>query len=311
MNIQQIDYLLTVAELRHFGRAADQCNITQSTISTMVARFEEELGLQIFDRRTKPISITREGEQVIQQLEVIRKELGSLSALVATLKGEEKGVFKIGVIPTIGPYLLPLFLNTFVSRFPKIRFEVSELTTDQIVRDLKNRDLDVGLVSVPLKDSAIREYFLFDEPFWCFDTKYSDKAGRMEIRELDYDRLWLLAEGHCMRTQVSKICALQESYGGLRNLDYKAATLNTLVKFVTAGEGVTLLPFLASRDLTESERLHLREFVPPAPCRSVGLITHEHFTKKILLTALRQEILAAMEGVLPNWNENFQRLDPV
>lgn len=311
MNIQQIDYLLTVAELRHFGQAAEKCNITQSTISTMVARFEEELGIQIFDRRTKPISITREGGQVIQQLEVIRKELGSLAELVATLKGEEKGVFKIGVIPTIGPYLLPLFLNTFVSRFPGIRFEVSELTTDQIVRDLRSRDLDVGLVSIPLMDSSIREYFLFDEPFWCFDVKNSGNPGRMEIQELDYDRLWLLAEGHCMRTQVSKICALQESYGGLRNLDYKAATLNTLVKFVTAGEGVTLLPFLASLDLTLSEQLYLREFEPPVPCRSVGLITHEHFTKKGLLAALQQDILAAIDGILPNWSENFQRLDPV
>lgn len=311
MNTQQIDYILAVAELRHFGQAAEKCNITQSTISTMIARFEEEMGVQLFDRRTKPVAVTREGEQIIRQLEVLRKELDHLDELVAALKGEGRGVLKIGVIPTVGPYLLPLFLDAFVRRFPKIHFEVSELTTDQIVRDINRRDLDIGLVSIPLKNPTIREYFLFDEPFLCFDVKQAQGVGRMGMHELDHDRLWLLGEGHCMRTQVARLCAVQESEGEVRNLKYPSATLNTLVKFVRAAQGVTLLPFLAALDLLPQERLYLRDFEPPVPCRSIGLITHEHFSKKALLHALQHHILVGIEGVLPLEEGALSVVDPV
>lgn len=311
MNVQQIDYILAVAELRHFGRAAEQCNITQSTISTMVARFEEELGLLLFDRKQKPVVLTKEGEEVIRQLYVVRKELENLNEQVRSLKGEGRSELKIGIIPTIGPYLLPLFLNSFVNNYPDIRFEVSEVTTEEIVSNILSRDLDIGIVSIPLRNPAISEYFLYDEPFLCFDQDIKKESRNYRVSELDYDRLWLLGEGHCMRTQVEKICAFQQSRPLSRNLNYKSATINTLIKFVKNSKGVTLLPFLATLDLTLEEKETLYNFEAPVPCRSVGVIVHRHFTKRGLLESLQQHILECVSPRLPIVQKAYFPIDPV
>lgn len=311
MNVQQVDYILAVAELRHFGLAAEKCNITQSTISTMVSRFEEELGLQLFDRKTKPITITLEGEEVIKQLSIIREELGVLKEKVQELKGEGRGELRIGVIPTIGPYLLPLFLHDFVQMHPDIQFEVSEITTEQIVQDILNRRLDIGIVSIPLREPAIREVFLYDEPFLCYDPQKDKQGGTCQVKDLDYDRLWLLEEGHCMRTQVEKICAFQEARRLSRNLDYKSATIHTLIKLVKKSMGMTLLPFLSTIDLTARERSHLYHFETPIPCRSVGLIVHQYFAKTTLLESLQQHIEGCIATKLPEVKGPYRAVDPL
>lgn len=311
MNIQQFEYVIAVEELRNFGQAADRCNITQSTLSTMIARFEEEIGVTIFDRSTKPVTTTKEGKAVIRQLRIIKKEIGNLQEMVNTLKGEKRGLIKIGVIPTIGPYLLPLFLNNFVQRFPNIHFEISEITTDQIVDQIQKRELDVGIVSIPLNYPDIQEVLLFNEPFLCFDSTQKNSEGACRESDIDFERLWLLEEGHCMRTQVEKICGAHQRKNIKRNLDYKSATISTLTKFIMKSGGMTLLPYLATLDLNQNDLLHLRRFENPVPTRAIGMIFHKHFVKKTMLRHLEKEIREKVKPLLPKGSEEHIVISPL
>jgi len=290
MNIQQIEYIIAVGKLKSFGLAAEQCFITQSTLSTMVARFENEIGVRIFDRKTKPITITKEGEEVIGQLKVISKEIGHLHEVVNRLKGEVTGDLKIGVIPTVAPYVLPLFLYEFIKKFPKVQFEISEISTEKIMENIKKRDLDIGIVSIPLNEPDIVEIPLYYEPFLLYDQANNSAKKHFSVSDIDLERLWLLEEGHCMRTQVETICDLRQQRMMHGNLDYKSGTIATLMKFVHNNNGVTLLPLLATLDLPENEQVHLKKFRPPIPVRNIGLVTHKHFVKKNMLKLLKAEV---------------------
>ena len=152
MNIQQFEYVLALAESRHFETAADRCNITQSTLSTMILKLEDELGILIFDRKKKPLEITPEGSQLIAQLQIITKEINNLTEIVKEIKGEIKGEISIAVIPTIAPYLIPLFITHFAHKFPQLKIHVKEEQTAEIIKNLKQRTLDIGIVSVPIND---------------------------------------------------------------------------------------------------------------------------------------------------------------
>ena len=291
-----MEYVLAVEDLRHFGHAAERCNVTQSTLSTMLARLEDELGVQIFDRSTKPITTTHEGKTVIRQLRIIQRGIEDLNDTVASLKGEKQGSLKIGVIPTIGPYLLPRFLHDFVASYPYIHFEVSEITTEQIVDQIHSRELDIGIVSIPLDYPDIIEVSLYDEPFYYYDRSPGKKSSHVKQEEIDFRRLWLLEEGHCMRTQVKKICGSEDRLIRSTNLNYKSATISTLIRFVRQSDGVTLLPYLSTKELNEEERGHIRPFVRPIPARTIGLIHHKHFSKKEVLINLANKIKALIDA---------------
>lgn len=310
MNIQQIEYIIAVSELRNFGKAAEKCFITQSTLSTMIGRFEEEIGITIFDRKKKPVSVTKEGEQVIRQLRIIANELNNLEQLTQTLKGELSGTLKIGVIPTVAPYLLPLFLNQITQTLPEVHFTISELTTEKIIENLEKRDLDIGIVSTPLKRSKLVEVPLYHEPFFLFDKADEQPEGSFRVSEIDFNRLWLLEEGHCMRTQAASICGLHEQRTVNRNLDYKSGTIDTLLKFVNQNNGITLLPYLATLEFTEEERQHLRSFKEPVPARSIGLIVHQHFVKKGILDLLKEEIQQQVDPLIGDQSSGFRIINP-
>lgn len=290
MNIQQIEYTIAVSKFRNFGQAAEHCFITQSTISTMVGRLEEELGILLFDRKTKPLTVTKEGETVIEQLEVIMSEIENLHQLVSALKGAMNGTLRIGAIPTVAPYLLPLFLYDFIKKYPSIHFEISEIPTGKIMESLKNRSLDIGIVSTPLHDADLLEFPLYNEPFLLFDKGEMPLQKGFQVSEIDLKRLWLLEEGHCMRTQVEKICNLKHERNLNGNLEYKSGTIDTLIKFVNKNKGVTLLPQLATLDLPPQEVAALKTFYEPIPVRTVGLIVHKHFVKHELLQQLKTAI---------------------
>jgi len=311
MNIQQIDYIIAVGELRNFGQAANKCFITQSTLSTMIARFEEEIGITIFDRKTKPVTITKEGVQIIQQLKVIAKELEHLQEAVQTLKGEISGTLKIGVIPTVAPYLLPLFLNEFIEQLPKVHFVVSEMTTERMIEKMENRDIDIGIASIPLKKPTLVERPLYEEPFFLYDKSNDTPSGNFKLADIDFDRLWLLEDGHCMRTQVESICGLQKRRPTRNNLEYQSGTIDTLLKFVNSNNGVTFLPHLATLDLSKQERLHLKVIQAPVPVRIIGLLTHRNFVKKGLLDLLEAAIQQNVKPLMGEQNISQLIISPL
>lgn len=298
MNIQQIKYAIAVAEVQSFGKAAEKCFITQSTLSTMISRLESELGLQLFDRKKKPITTTKEGEAILQQLKIINKELETLDEVVGDLKGESSGQLNIGVIPTVAPYLLPLFLNAFVQKHPNIKFIISEITTDNIIEGLENRTLDIGILSTPLQHNTLIEKPLYNEPFLLFDKTRKRSKKNVKVDEIDCNRLWLLNEGHCLRAQVETICNLHNQRNDHSNLEYKSGTIDTLMKFVRKNHAITLLPYLATLDLSQEDLSYLHPLAAPQPAREISLVVHQHFVKKGILTSIQASIQKVIQPLL-------------
>ena len=311
MNIQQFKYILAVAELKHFELAAEKCFVTQSTLSTMISKFEDELGIQLFDRKKKPVALTNEGERIVNQLKIILSGIDQLNELKHELKGEVKGKLTIAVIPTIAPFLLPLFLQDFANQFPDLTIEVRELTTKEIIRQLKSRELDVGILSTPINDSEITEVDLYEEPFVLYDRalKYADT---IVPEMLDLSDLWLMEEGHCFRTQVLKLCDIQQKLKKTTlNFDFKAGSIDSLLRFVRSNHASTLLPYLATTDFDPIEKCYVKRFEQPEPSRKVGLVVHHYFVKHKILNLLKEHITNAVSDLLPEHHTVQLTIDPI
>lgn len=311
MNIQQIQYALNLAEVRHFERAAERSIISQSTLSTMISKLEDELGVMIFDRKQKPVGITTEGEVLLEQFRKMNKELQQLNELVAELKGEVKGRLSLSVIPTVAPYVLPGFLHHFAARFPDLEIEVREETTANILRRIKARELDMGLLSLPVNEPDLIEHHLYDEPFAYYDAS---KTGGNKVRaaEVNLSNICLLEEGHCMRNQVLELCNFDDvRLQHVLNFRYKAGSIDSLMRFVKVNKASTLLPWLSIVDLPEADRLHLSHFTAPVPYRSIGLVVHRHFVKNRILYMLREEIRRNVFPFLPEMENLGRQLMPV
>lgn len=311
MNIQQFQYVLAVAEWRHFEQAAEKCFVTQSTLSTMISKFEDEIGIRIFDRRRKPVLITREGEAIISHLKNILYHVDHLKLAVKEMKGEIEGSLKIAIIPTVSPFLLPLFLRDFATRYPGLQIEVTEQTTEAIISLIRNRSIDIGILSIPLHHADLEETLLYDEPFLFFDATPGN-TGKPVSRKETFENLWLLEEGHCMRTQVLKLCELnKKAMNSSLNIHYKAGSIDSLVRIVRASRGSTFIPYLASLDLPADHQKSIRPFEEPVPFRSIGLVSHPYFVKKKLIGLLKAEILEKVLPLLPPPSRKVKRLNPV
>ena len=310
MNIQQLKYVLSVADNKSFGKAAKELFVSQSTLSTMIGKFEDEIGIEIFDRRFKPIDISKEGIEIIDQIRIVLNELDNLGHVTKVLKGEGGGALKLGIIPTVAPYLLPIFINSAAARLPQIQFIVSELTTDEIISSLQSRSLDIGILSLPIYEDDILETTLYTEPFYLYDGSNKLPKSKVNPAELDYNRLWLMDEGHCMRTQVITVCDLRNKQEFKRHLEYKSGSIDTLMRFVRQNRGLTLLPHLATHDLNKEDQAKLRKFVDPSPSRAIGIATHRQFKKSKAKEIIIEEIQKNVKPLLPNKAAGV-RVDPV
>lgn len=296
MNLQQLQYIVAVDEQRHFARAAEACFVTQATLSMMIRKLEEELGVIIFDRSRKPVVPTQSGQVLLEQARTVLHEASAFTQLAEETRSGISGELRIGVIPTLAPYLLPLFLQPFLEKYPNVHVRIRELTTGQTVEQLRQDRIDVGILATPLNLKGILERPLFRERFLAFVSAREQKVkgGYILPENLDPDRLWLLEEGHCLRTQILNLCELRKQ--GMRhpNLEYEAGSIESLLGIVEANEGITVVPELAARQLSGGRKEQLREFHAPVPVREISLITYRHFVKKRLLEALEEEIKVAV-----------------
>ncbi len=311
MNIQQLKYILAVAEHKHFELAAEHCHITQSTLSTMISKFEDEIGFKIFDRKKKPVQLSVEGTLMVEQMKLAMNQIALLEELSKEIKGEISGSLSLSVIPTVAPFLLPLFLQDFAQKFPNLQMKVREETTAEIVRKLKSRELDIGILSTPITEKDILEYHLYNEPFVYFDAQQTC-AKKMNAHKIKTEKLCLMEEGHCLRTQILQLCDEHErSIQRTLNFEYKAGSIDSLLRFVKTQKATTLLPFLATTDFNDQEKSHVSEFLSPVPYRSIGLVVHRHFVKKKLLIALQQEVIEKVNPLLPKTRMQGDALKPV
>lgn len=292
MTLQQLKYLLAIEEHRHFVEAARHCHVTQPTLSMMVHKLEEEIGIKIFDRSKKPITPTKDGELILEQAREVLAAARRFEDIASELRGEMRGTLKLGIIPTVAPYLISRFLPHFLNTYPDIHLHITELTTDELTTRLKRHQLDAGILATPLDDPAIREHFLYHEEFVAYVSPDNSLLKKRYLLpdDINPERLWLLEEGHCLRTQIINLCELRRSDSITHRLEYESGSIEALKKMVDAGQGVTILPELAINDLSEEEHNRLRFFKPPAPVREISLITHRHFARQRLLQALAESI---------------------
>ncbi len=300
MNLQQLEYVLAVYEETNFSFAADKCFVSQSTLSTMIIKLEEELGIKIFDRRSKPVGVTEEGAVLIDKIKMILASVYDLQEVAKEMKGDLSGEIRIGVIPTVAPYLMPLFLSRFVQQFQKIHLIVQELITESVLERIENRSLDFGIASTPIpsKFTDVVSIPLYQEPFLLFDYTEQQSQMPMDVQDINTEKLWLLAEGHCMRGQIQNICQQNQQQKSWGNLDYQAGGLDTLIRLVKKTGGLTLLPFLATLDFNENDRLRLYDFKSPHPSREICLLVHKNFVKKGILDVFKKGILDAVNPLL-------------
>lgn len=310
MNLQQLEYILAVDQEKHFVRAATKCFVTQATLSMMIKKLEEELDIKIFDRSSVPVSATEDGRKIIEQAKKIVSEIGLLKDYARELKGEITGELRLGIIPTLAPYLLPLFLKSFSQKHPHLKIIIRELTTEDIVSHIRQGDLHIGLLATPLNESLIAEHPLFYEEFFAYASKSEKLPGKKYLlpSHINPHHLWLLEEGHCMRNQLMNLCSLKKQDEST-SLHYEAGSIETLINLVDKDDGVTILPQLATLKLSSAQRSKLREFAPPKPVREVSLVTNRHFPRKRLLHNLKEEIQSAVRKNVVTQSKGLRIVD--
>jgi LysR family hydrogen peroxide-inducible transcriptional activator len=262
----------------------------------MVRKLEDELGAKIFDRSKQPVVPTDVGKSIIEQARVVLRETKKMEELVQAQKGMLSGHLRLGIIPTLAPYLLPIFLPAFARDFPQVHLHVIELNTDTIIKQLEEQLLDAALLATPLRQPSLSETPLFYEQFVVYAAPGSSVMRKKYLlaSDIDIHKLWLLEEGHCLRNQVLDLCELKRKESANFQLDYEAGSIETLKKLVRINEGITIIPELALLDLNEAEMDQIRFFKPPVPVREISMVTYRHFIKERLISAVVETILKTL-----------------
>ncbi|PST85167.1 DNA-binding transcriptional regulator OxyR [Pedobacter yulinensis] len=295
MTLVQLEYAVAVDTYRSFVVAAEKCFVTQPTLSMQVQKLEEMLNVKIFDRSKQPVTPTEIGVQVLEQARIVLQESGKIREIINSQQQEISGELKLGVIPTVAPYLLPGVISAMMKKFPALKLLIWEYTTEDIVHHLKTGVLDCGILATPLSDPNILEYPVFYENFVSYISKNSKlyKKKTLDPDDLQQENIWLLNEGHCMREQVLNICRTTKN-SRLQGLEYNTGSVETLIRMVDLNDGATLLPELALADLGTKQLSKIRHFKSPEPVREMSLVTHKNFIKKRMLQALKEEIVNAV-----------------
>jgi len=296
MTFTQLEYAIAVDTYRHFAKAAAASYVTQPTLSMQLHKLEEELGIRIFDRSKQPVIPTAIGTEVIAYAKKIIEERNSLSDFLQLKKGVLAGELKVAIIPTLAPYLLPLFIPSFTKKYPLIKLIINEMTTDTIISRLREGRIDTGILVTPLNEAGIKETVLFYEEMVAYISPKNAAYKKTYVLPTDIDpnKLWLLEEGHCFRTQIANLCQLRKASAEGSHFDYEAGSLETLRRLVELNDGITILPELAILELSPKQKKLVRQFKKPIPMREVSIVTHRDFLKKRMIDALKREIIDAI-----------------
>ena len=304
MTLQQLEYIVAVHKEKSFSKAADKCFVTQPTLSMQIHKLEEGLGMVIFDRSKQPAMATSLGKEIIAIAQDVLKDTKRIHELVEDAKGQVSGDLRIGIIPTVAPYLVPMFLTSFLEQYPKVNLILEEMPTDDIVKNLKVDLLDAGILVTPLSDLQIKETPMYYEPFVAYVSPSSGMYAHemLSPKDMDLSEIWLLNEGHCMQSQVINLCYERKKRRLVPNFEYRAGSIETLRKMVELNEGATLLPALALMDLQENQMKMVRRFEDPEPVREISMVTHRNYVKRGLLNAL----LSCIKTHIPQEMQNME-----
>ena len=299
MTITQLHYVLAVAEFRNFTKAAEKVFVTQPTLSMQVQKFEEELGVQVFDRTKKPILLTEVGQKIVTQAKNIVNESIRINDIIDQQKGFIGGEFKLGIIPTVMPTLLPMFLNNFINKYPKVKLRIEEYHTQEIIDHLRNGTLDAAIAATPLEEDDILEQTLYYEPFVGYIPKHHNLQNKAYLQKDDIspDDVLLLEDGHCFKNNVLNLCQSDLSITESK-FNLESGSFETLMKLSDEGLGMTLLPYLHSLNIEGEAKRNIKPFEKPQPAREVSLIYHKSELKIHIVNALKELILGVVKGAI-------------
>ncbi len=294
MNIQQLEYILAVDNYRHFAKAAEHCRVTQPTLSMMIQKLEEELGIKLFDRNSQPVKPTPAGKKVIEQARIVLYQAALIKDIVNEEEQSLKGPFRLAVLPTIAPYLLPRFMQKLSSKNRDLDLRIREMQTTPTLAALLNGEIDAAIIANQPTESQLQGDTLFYEEFYGYVAKNDPIFKKERIRSTDIsdERLWLLDEGHCFRDQLVRFCQMEKVK--VRQAAYRLGSLETFMRMVESGNGVTFIPELATLQLGEEQKELVRPFAIPKPAREIVFVTRKDFIRhsiaQILIESIKQSV---------------------
>lgn len=310
ISLIQLEYIVSLAQHQSFSLAAEKCFVTQPTLSMQIKKLENDLDVVLFDRTKKPVTPTHIGEILVEQAKLILAETSKIEELIQINKQTLTGKLRIGIIPSISPYLLPDFIGKFAKNHPGLDVTVKELLTDDIMTALDADTIDVGILATPLPRNDFNVFPIFYERILMYCHKNHDFAAldSIDVEQMKHKRIWLMSNGNCFRNQVVNLCELKEDKDEAK-FKYESASIETLIKLVENEGGITLIPELAANAMTPRRQLSVKPFKHINPVREVSLITNRIFVKKRMIEALEEgikkslpkDMLARERGEVVEW----------
>ena len=293
MTLQQMEYVVAIDTYRHFVRAAESCGVSQSTLSTLVKKLEDELDTVIFDRDAHPLKPTPAGEKIIAQARVILYNAQQLREMTLSEKQQSSGEVKIAVIPTVAPYVVPKLFKGLTEDSPGLQPHIFELQTPEILVKLSRAEIDMAIMATPLEQPNLLEVPLYYEKLVMYVSPEEPLSAMKEVvsRDIPTEHLWMLKEGHCLRNQVLNLCEKQSGYKAI----FEAGSIDTLVKIVDVNGGYTVIPELHIDLLCGNQQDCIRPLVNPEPVREISLVIRNDFVKERMLN----EVASAIKKIIP------------
>jgi len=298
MNLRALQYFVKLADLRHFSKAADACFVSQPTLSTQIKKLEEELGVQLVERAPKMIMLTPVGEEIAERARLVLNDVEQIRAVARRSSNPADGVLRLGLFPTRAPYFLPHVVPQLRKRFPNLRLQLAEEKTEEILRMLRQGQIDAGVLALPVGAEGMEIEVLFEEPFVLALPANHPLVGRDDIsmRDLAGAELLLLEEGHCLREHALEVCALANAH---ERVDFHATSMETLRQMVAADVGITLMPLLAVKPpIAATDNLVVKPFAEPAPKRTIAMVWRSSSALSAFLREFAQSLKALPPGLL-------------
>jgi LysR family hydrogen peroxide-inducible transcriptional activator len=297
MNIQQLEYVVAIDNYRHFAKAAEACCVTQPTLSMMVQRLEEELDVKIFDRSSHPVEPTTIGKQIIEQARISLRHFKQIKEIIENEQSIIKGSFRLGIIPTIAPYLVPELLSKQSINNNEIELILKENTTNDVIEGILNGTLDGGLMAGPLNHPKLFEYPVYYEKFYAYVSKNDEtlyKEKEIDLDQVNINDVWLLENVHCLRGQIERLCQMKKKANSNMFVKYEAGSIDTLINIVDYNHGITVIPEMSAMGLGEDKQENLRSFKNMTAVREVSLVVSKEYVRKTMLKAIQEIIREAV-----------------
>ncbi|MDR1556074.1 MAG: hydrogen peroxide-inducible genes activator [Tannerellaceae bacterium] len=307
MTIQQLEYVLSVDTFRHFARAAEHCRVTQPTLSMMIQKLEEELGIKLFDRNVQPVRPTPAGKKVVEQARRVLYQASLIKDIVTEEEQSVKGTFRLAVLPTIAPYLVPRFFLKLTEKHKDLDVHILEMKTTPTLIALLNGEIDAAIIASQPIETELQGQTLYYEQFFGYVSRNESLFKNELIRTADVngERLWLLDEGHCFRDQLMRFCQLEQVK--IRQGAYRLGSMETFMRMVESGNGITFIPELATYQLGHEQKELVRPFAIPRPTREIVLVTRKDFIRHAIAELLVRNIRASVPEVMCTL-QAFQRV---